>query len=216
MAGKMIDMERYARRAHFEYFKTLAFPYVGVTVDTDVTELAAFCKARGYSFYLMFLHAAALAADQIPELRQRIHHGGIIEYEVCPTSHVELLENGTYCYCTLHHHMELENYIRSAEDARERCRKNGTIEEDEDVESMYFISSLPWIHYSAVIQPVAGGEDSNPRITWGKYEKDSQGRLMLPVTLLVHHALADGVHIAAFYRNLENQIRQLIVPDLIQ
>ena len=33
--------------------------------------------------------------------------------------------------------------------------------------------------------------------------------LALPVTVLVHHALADGSHIALFYRNLKEAILRL-------
>ena len=75
------------------------------------------------------------------------------------------------------------------------------------MESMYFISTLPWLHYTELIQPVGGGDDSNPRITWGKFQKDFQGREQLPVTLLAHHGLVDGIHIARFFENLEKQLR---------
>ncbi|MBQ8200359.1 MAG: chloramphenicol acetyltransferase [Clostridia bacterium] len=205
-----IDMEKYARRQHFEYFTSLPYPYVGVTNQVDVTELVHICREKQLSFYLMFLHAAALAADQVPEMRQRIHDGGIVEYSECPTSHTELLDNGAYCYCTLHHHMPLAAYLENAEAARQQCRQKGSIEEDDDVESMYFISTLPWLSYTALIQPVAGGEESNPRITWGKFAEDTRGRQQMPVSLLAHHALVDGVHIAAFYQQLEQQLRILV------
>ena len=97
-----------------------------------------------------------------------------------------------------------------AEEVRAACRRRGSIEEEPDVESMYFISTLPWIHYTNLIQPVAGGEDANPRITWGKFEADAQGRKHLPVTVLAHHSLVDGIHIAQFYRNLESEIRKIV------
>lgn len=205
-----IDLEQYPRRKHLEYFSSLQYPYVGVTSNVDVTELVQFCKNRNYSFYLVFLHAAALAADAVKELRQRLCGGKIIEYTACPTSHIELQEDGTYCYCTLHHQMDLQSYIPYAEEERARCRQSGSIEEDSDVESMYFISTLPWLHYTALIQPVAGGDESNPRITWGKYTEDHRGRLRLPVTLLAHHGLVDGIHIAQFYQNLEEQIKKCL------
>lgn len=205
-----IDLRNYPRRQHFEYFSSLQYPYVGVTNQVDVTVLVRFCKERKYSFYLLFLHAAALAADSVPELRQRIRNGGIVEYSQCPTSHIELLDNGTYCYCTLHHHMELEEYLSYAETARKQCRVHGSIEESADSESMYFISTLPWLHYTALIQPVAGGDESNPRITWGKFEKDDHGRDQLPVTLLAHHGLVDGIHIARFYEALGKQVEELV------
>ena len=204
-----IDMARYPRRAHFEHFCAMAYPYVGVTAEADVTDLLALCREKGYSFYLMVLHAAALAADEIPEFRQRIEGGGIVEYAQCPTSHIELKPDGTYAYCTLRHHMPLDDYLRQAEAARAAARAQGTIEEEADVQAMYFISTLPWLHYTALIQPVCGGEDANPRITWGKYQPDRAGRMRMPVTVLVHHALADGLHIARFYHALEAQMKRL-------
>ena len=196
---KRIDMATYPRREHFNHFVGMAYPYVGVTVEVDVTDLLALCREKGYFFYLMVLHAVALAADEVPEFRRRIEGDGIVEYDTCPTSHTELKPDGTYAYCTLHHHMPLADYLAKAEAARAAARENGSIEEEDDVQSMYFISTLPWLHYTQLVQPVASGEESKPRITWGKYHPDAAGRMMMPLSVLVHHALADGLHIAQFY-----------------
>ena len=204
--GRLLDMSAYPRRKHFEYFCSLPYPYVGVTVETDVSGLVNHCKETGRSFYLMFMHAAALAADSIPAFRQRVHGGGIMEYDQCPTSHTEMKPDGTYCYCTLHHHMPLQEYLIQAQAAREKCQADGGIQEEEDVESMYFISTLPWLHYSSLIQPVAGGKESNPRITWGRYIQNEQGLYILPVTVLAHHALVDGSHLALFFERLKIQL----------
>ena len=206
MACRMIDMQRYPRREHFDYFRSLPYPYVGVTAEVDVSALAGFCKAQGCSFYLSFLHAAALAADEVAPLRQRIRGGGIVEYSECPTSHIELKEDGTYCYCTLRHHLSWDAYLRSAAEERKKCREKGTIQEDGDVESMYFISALPWLHYSSLIQPVAGGDESNPRITWGKFQWDGAGKCAMPLSILAHHALVDGVHLAQFYEKVQEKM----------
>ena len=69
---------------------------------------------------------------------------------------------------------------------------------------MLFITCLPWIHYTALVQPT--GDDSNPRISWGKYECDARGRQMLPVTLLAHHGLVDGVNLGQFYAELQKEL----------
>ena len=210
MTYSYVEMDAYSRRKHFEYFKSLPYPYVGTTVDVDVTDILKYARCCKRSFYLTFLHAIALAADGVPELRQRIRGDQIIEYSECPTSHIELLEDNSYCYCTLRHHLPLEDYFTQAESARAACRCNG-IEEDEDAESMYFISSLPWLHYTAIVQPVAGGDESNPRITWGKYEESAGGKILMPVTLLAHHALVDGFHIARFYERLNAEIQKYAI-----
>ena len=206
---KRIDMATYPRREHFNHFVGMAYPYVGVTVAVDGTDLLARCREKGYSFYLMVLHAVALAADEVPEFRRRIEGDGIVEYDTCPTSHTELKPDGTYAYCTLHHHMPLADYLAKAEAARAAARESGSIEEEDDVQSMYFISTLPWLHYTQLVQPVACGEESNPRITWGKYQPDAAGRMMMPLSVLVHHALADGLHIAQFYEAFDRVTARL-------
>ena len=212
MNYRMIDLDTYPRRDHFRYFRSLQNPMMGVTVNVDVTALRAFCQARGCSFYLAFMHVAARAANAVPELRRRIHGGGIVEYDDCGTSHVELLEDGTYGYCTLYHAMDWDEYLPYADEERaRRSRAGGSIEEDADVEGLYFVTSLPWLNYTQLIQPTAGGDESNPRISWGGYAADTRGRLMMPVTLLAHHALVDGLHAARFYQNLEPGARRAAV-----
>ena len=66
MSFRYLDMEHYERIEHFRYFLSMPYPYAGVTVDIDVTDIVSFCKARE-SFYLTFLHAAARPADRVPE-----------------------------------------------------------------------------------------------------------------------------------------------------
>ena len=201
---KVIDLSTYKRIDHFNYFRTLSNQSIGTTVDIDVTGLVEYCKKNKYSFYLMFMHCAALAADEIPELRQRIENDQIVEYDECPTSHIEPLDDGTYCYCTLHHHMPLCEFIEKADIARKNAINMPSIKEDEDVDSMYFVTCLPWFKYSQFYQP--SNNESNPRISWGKHEPDYKNRLMMPVTILVNHALVDGLQIAKFYENLDKQI----------
>ena len=214
MNYREIDLSTYVRAEHFHYFRTLAYPYMGVTVDVDVTDFAAWCKQNGHSFYLGFMHLAALAADTVEQFRHRIYKDGIIEIESSTTSHVELLENGTYCYCELQHaeYAAWERYFPYAEAQQAACHDGSApatlqVDEMESLRSI-FISCLPWLHYSALIQPAACGDESNPRITWGRFAKNSEGRLMMPLTVLLHHALADGLHMAQFYAEVERRLQE--------
>ena len=127
MNYRTIDMSTYPRRAHFDYFRSLQNPMLGVTVDVDVTALQGFCKDRGCSFYLAFMHAAALAADGVPELRRRIRDGGIVEYDACGTSHVEPLDDGTYCYCTLYHDRAWDEWLPYAAAARAASKRTSSL-----------------------------------------------------------------------------------------
>ena len=208
MTWQWIDMANSPRKAHFHYFRTLQNPMVFFTAEVDVTDLVKHCKAESVSFYLAFMHVAALAANDVPELRRRIRDGRVVEYDFCGTSHIEGMDDGSYCYCTLYHDRDWADYFPYAEEQRRRCREHASIEEDDAVEGLYFITCLPWVHYIQLMQPTAGGDESNPRISWGRYAPDWQGRLQLPVTLLCHHSLVDGIHIARFYHALAERLQQ--------
>ena len=226
---KVIDLNTYPRRAHFEYFMTMQSPQTQITANVDVTELRAFCKKEGCSFFLAFLHCVALAADSIPQLRQRIHVNDrekalnghlcngeieIREYAECPTSHTEGCGNELYCYCTLRHHMPWKEYIAKASEAQLKARECGSLEEDDEIEGFYFPTCIPWIHYTEAKHPMTDRFDSNPRISWGRFEEDFRGRLMMPLTLAVHHGLADGIHIGHFYEETEKKMAALVAGEL--
>ncbi|MFR5142562.1 MAG: hypothetical protein ACLTD8_08760 [Acutalibacteraceae bacterium] len=106
----------------------------------------------------------------MPELRRRILNGGIIEYERCRTSHTVALEDETYCYCTLDCAQPFADYLPYAVLEQERAKAARSIDESEaDTGDLIFVSTLPWLSYTSLIQPVPVPADSNPRITFGKF-----------------------------------------------
>lgn len=210
----MIDLEHYARRGHFNYFKNMENPYVGVTCDVDITDFISEIKAKALPFFLSFLWYVAKAANAEPEFRQRIFNDGIIEFKNCKTSHTVAKSDGTYCYCCLNCSLPYYDFIRYAQNEQNNAKSHGDITENaEDSLSLFFISSVPWISYTSLVQPVPFPADSNPRITWGKYHEQN-GKILLPVSVLCHHALVDGRHIAEFYHNLDRLLQKQ--PELIQ
>lgn len=205
---KKIDMDSYPRRAHFEYFCSLAYPYAGMTANVDITELYNTIKKKGLPFFLTMLYVAVNAANSIPELRRRIQDKTIVEYDNCPSSHTLALEDGTFCYCRLDCCMPYWEFIEYAEEQQNKDRNKKSIEDGEDVDSMFFVSCIPWVSFTSLIQPVPCPADSNPRITFGKYFSEGE-KVLMPVSLLVHHGLADGIHISRFYENFSRVAEKL-------
>lgn len=209
MGYQYLDMNQYKRKSHFEYFSTLSFPYVGVTVNVDITELKTIVKEKKLPFFLTVCYCIARAANRVPEFRQRIIDHKIAEYEMCRTSHTVSLDDGTYCYCTLDCSQQFQEYLPYAIQAQEDAKEARNLEDDDtDMNELFFISTLPWISYTTMVNPVPIPADSNPRITWGRYfEQDS--KILLPVSVLCNHALVDGFHISQFYEFLDQQIHEL-------
>lgn len=206
MDYKYLNMETYKRKNHFEYFNSLAFPYVGLTVNVDITDLLKTIKAKKLPFFLSICYCVSKAANRVPEFRQRILNNQIVEYDYCLTSHTVALNDGTYCYCDLDSNRSFEDYIRYAVNEQEKAKQRNSInEEADDILGKIFISTIPWVSYTALINPTPVPADSNPRITWGKYFIENE-KVLLPVSVLCHHALVDGLHISKFYDFLNKEM----------
>ena len=140
-----------------------------MTVSVEITHFLESVQEKGSPFFLSFLYCVSRAANQVPELRQRIWKGEIIEYQNCPTSHTVALPDGTYCYCMLRSEKPFQEYLPEAVQAQEAAKRRQSLEDGTEEESLplLFVSSLPWITYDGIVQPTPSPADSNPRITWG-------------------------------------------------
>lgn len=208
MTFRRLDMAAYPRREHFDYFSAMANPYVGLTVQVDITQFLVSVKASGKPFFLSFLYCIGSAANSVPELRRRILGGGIIEFDSCDASYTVTQPNGAYGYCRAAFGMPFADYLAEVVPRHEYAKTHATLDTGEDEMSFLFVSSVPWVHYTSLQQPTPVPADSNPRIIFGKYETEN-GKTLIPVTLLANHALVDGLHIGRFYSALENQLASL-------
>ncbi len=200
-----IDMATYNRAEHFALFHDCAYPYVGVTVDVDITDFIARVKAKGYPLFMSIMWCAAKAANSIPEFRRRLLDGEIIEFSSCVTNHTVARSDGTFGYCTLDPSMPFEEFLPVALAHQAEIAAGTGLGDMGDVLPQIFISTVTNIAFTGIVQPTPIPADSNPRITWGKYRL-MEGKQMLPLSTLCNHALMDGYHLGLFYEAFEREI----------
>lgn len=206
---KFIDMETYPRRSHFEYFGSLAYPYVGFTANVDVTNPIRFAKEHGGSSFLAILYVAVKAANAVPELRQRIVDGGIAEFDYCNVGYTVALPDKTFCNCHTESRMSIEEFFVDAKARQLEAMKHpGFVNPDEDETGLIFASCIPWLAFTQCIQPAPIPADSNPRIVFGKYIKEGE-RTLMPLHIQCNHALVDGYHLSEFYRIFQEMADEL-------
>ena len=72
--------------------------------------------------------------------------------------------------------MKFKDYLPYAIQTQENAKAAKSTEDHvDDKNELIFISTVPWLSYTALINPVPMPADSNPRITWGRYfEQDSK------------------------------------------
>ena len=191
MTRKIIDMTKDPRGGQFEYFRTMTDPWAGITVPVDITALLA--SLNGRPFFLSYLYAVMRAANAVPELRRRLLPDG----------------TGVYVYCLLEDDLSsYEKFVAEGKRRQKETLERGTLTEDGDVLANFFVSCVPWLYYTQIKEPAGGADDSNPRFAWGKYREEN-GRMMLPMSLFINHALCDGWHVTQFYKNLDRELAEL-------
>ena len=132
MGYHLLDMTAYARLDEYNYFRSLAYPYVGVTVNADITPLHARVRAEGLPFFLSLLYVTSRAANSIAAFRQRLRADGIVEYDNCPTSHTVSLDDGRYCYCMLRADCPFDVFLPAAMQTQEAAKRAASMTESAD------------------------------------------------------------------------------------
>lgn len=60
------------------------------------------------------------------------------------------------------------------------------------------VSSLPWLDFTAVsFSDAATDNPFVPQLAIGKY-KEQDGKMLMPISIQVHHAVCDGLHVGRF------------------
>lgn len=91
---------------------------------------------------------------------------------------------------------------------RERYQSGRAVLKDQPP-NFFDVSCLPWIKYKHIdIHLFDEGKFLTPVVTWGKYEEENS-RLILPLTMNIHHAVADGFHLSRFFNEVQEMINTL-------
>lgn len=72
----VIDIEKWNRKEHFNFFKAFDDPFFGMTVDVDFTAVYKQCKEAKSSFFLYSLHRIIQAVNTVEAFRYRIEGEG--------------------------------------------------------------------------------------------------------------------------------------------
>ena len=194
---QQIDLEKWERRALFRFFHAFSEPFHGVCLRVDCTATYNFAKSEGLSVFLSLLHRSLVAAQQIENFHTRIVDGTVWLYEVVNGGSAVGRPNGTIGFAHYPYRERIAEFVSEASIEVERVRQRDDLERPENANLIRY-STLPWFDFTSISHARDfSHEDSAPRITFGKIT-ETAGRRTMPVSIHVHHGLADGLHVAQF------------------
>ncbi len=208
---KKIDIEHWNRRITYQNFIGYTNPACSVTSRLDVTELVSFCKQYDKSFFACFLYLVTRCVNEVEELRLRLSDGDVVLYDWTTPSYILLREDEALTTCASEVGKDFPEFYQTVEQDIQSAMSSAENNFNKTfVLSRFYVSCLPWVDLVSVNNPYHLDDQaatSIPRITWGKYVKNEADRLEMGMDISVHHALADGLHIAKVFRNLSEILK---------
>lgn len=208
-----IRLDTWERRALFEFFGAFTEPYHGVCVRVDCTNTYQYAKEKGLSVFLSLLHRSLVAAQMVENFKTRIVDREVWRYETIHAGSAVARENGTIGFAHYRYHDGIENFVKDAAEQVERARNRQDLERYPGPELIRY-SALPWFDFTSLshARDFPTG-DSAPRITFGKIMETGRCRTMA-VSIHVHHALVDGLHVAQFLERFQELLHApALQPD---
>ncbi len=204
---KRIDLAAWPRRSHYSFFRSLAQPHFMVATELEARAFRAHARAEGLPLFLALAFAATTAVNAVPELRTRFRGAfgreEVVEHAALHPSVTVPLPGGLFNFCILDVHRDFGVFAR---EGRERIaaaeQADGLRDESGGRDDLVFLTSLPWLRFTALTFCTGGPDDCIPRVAWGRLS-DADGRTALPVAVHAHHALADGLHLSRFLDALQ-------------
>ncbi len=200
---KFIDMHNWKRKDHFNYFKGLSYPHFNICGNVDITKYYKYIKENESPFFISLLYAATKTANSIKEFRYRIREDKVLEHEIVNPSFTVMTEGEVFSFCTVKFIDKFNDFITNTSKEIDKIKKNATIQDEPGRDDLLYITSIPWISFTNVTHPIQMNPvDSIPRISWGKYFEEN-GIMKLPLSVQVHHALVDGLHVGQYFNTIQ-------------
>jgi chloramphenicol O-acetyltransferase type A len=206
-----LDTAAWSRRDAIGFFRGFDKPFFNVCVRLDVAPLkqalADAGRPAGLGLACYWL-ALRLANEQRP-FRLRFEGERVRVHEGVDGSSTVLRDDGeSFGFANFDYQADFVLFATAAGAAIGAARRDPTDFEPrpDDVARIHF-TTLPWMHFTSFSharnwrrddQPV----DSVPKLAFGR--ADAEGaHLWMPMSVEVHHALMDGVHVGRFVQGFE-------------
>ena len=208
MKYEIIDINKWKRGKLFSYYIDNLRNVLSLTAEIDVTLFVRFVKGNGLKFYPAFMWAVSKIFNSREEFRYGWDkEGNLIRWDYISPYYADFHKDDEmftllyteYAEDLLTFH---DNFLKD----RERYKDLRGFDFTEVPTNVFNVSCLPWLKYKSFdIHVFDEGKYLAPVVTWGKYE-EKNGRLTMPLSVNIHHAVCDGFHLCRFFNELQTFI----------
>ncbi len=214
MSIKFIDPEKYYRKDSFKRFtKDYRCSFV-MNGKLDVTDLVSYSKKTNTKFYINFLYLLSKTVNSREDYRMiylyKEEKLGIFD-KVSVTHYVFHDDDETCTPVHTEYHDDYSLFYNQVSSDIDLAKKRKYLSDSNQDYSDYFDASfMPWYAYDSFTLELPDGYlYFLPIINWGKYQLVNE-RIVMPLSIRLNHAAADGYLASKFFLLLEENIKDFV------
>jgi chloramphenicol O-acetyltransferase type A len=198
-----LDLNSWNRKEHFLFFKQMEEPFYGITTTIDCTQAYVKAKVLGISFFSYYLHKTLSAVNAVENFRYRIIEDEVYVFDVIDASATVMREDTTFGFSYMPFTEDINEFTQIVQTEIERMQTTTGVFTREYPDNLIHFSALPWINFTSLSHARSfTWPDSCPKISIGKLTEEN-GKKSMPISVHVHHGLADGYHVGLFLEKLQ-------------
>ena len=202
-----VDIDEWSRGSLFQFYIEKMRIVMSLTVDINVAPLITYTKKNALKFYPAMIWVVSKVINSHDEFKYSWDaDGNLIRWDSISPSYT-IFNRDDECFSkfvTEYTDYIFEFYQRTVDDQRKYQEERAII--GNQPQNFFDVSCLPWVKYKHFdVHVFDEGKFLAPVLTWGKYEVQN-GNALMPLTMNIHHAVADGFHLSRFF----NEVQELI------
>ena len=188
-----------------------------MTARIDVTDLVEYSQKTKTKFYINFLYILTKVMNSREDYRMGYlwQTEELVCYDVInPTQYVFHDDTETFTLVYTEYCEGYAAFYSNALQDVEQAKKTRDYGLDLEHHPNWFDAScIPWLSYDSLhVELPDGYLFFAPIVNWGKYRREN-GRLLMPVTVRLNHAIADGYLVANVFRLLQQEMELFVQQE---
>lgn len=210
-----IDLSKWPRGQMFYYFSKMAPTGYSLTADVDITKLLEKLKKAEKKFFPTYLWLVTKCLNRQTEFKVAYKDGKLGYYDTLTPLYASFHEDDkTFSLMWTEYSDDYdvfyETYLKNQEQYGET---HGVLSQPltPPPANAYTVSALPWISFTHfAVHTYENKEYFFPSVEAGKFYENTEGRMILPLSITCHHATADGYHVSRFLDDLKEEMNRIL------
>ena len=214
MNYKVIDKSKYYRAGVYKHFTKDCKCSVSITNKLDVTNIVRYSKATNTKFYINFLYVLTKTLNSREDYKMAYLWESdelILFSEINPCHYIFHEDTETCTPVYSKYYDDYHQFYKMCKTDIEQAKLSKEYGLDMEHHPNWFDASyISWLSYDSLHVELSDGYlYFQPIINWGKYQEE-YNHLMMPVTVRMNHAVADGYLIAKVFLSLEETMNKFV------